>query len=228
MICGEEFMVRKALTLASLLILGSLVLGWTAPGSATALVTGRPAHVRITLRPPIVAPYDWSTIDITGLTHASAVEVRIVGASATNGTLSPWIPLRRQHSDWGARLPQPVFPGIYPIELRTQPPLATTPRPITYLRVYWPGTSKRPLFHSPEQAVQWWVSHLANGTLVAIRRWPPQAIDHRLTLLHGLFVVAYTPRSPPTQAARLGAWITTVREGSHGHWRVLEAGVTPP
>ena len=204
-----------------------LATGAAASALAVARPTG-PEHVRITVSPRIVAPYDSATIDVSGVTGASAVEVRLVGASGVRGARLPWLPLQRRKGSWTGRLPQPVFAGIYPIQLRTRPPLPIAPGPATYLRVYWEGTSRLPLFRSPERAVDWWVTHVAGGTLVAIRRWAPQAIDHRLTLLHRLFVVSYTPNSRPTPADRLGAWITTVREGSRGGWRVLEAGVTPP
>jgi hypothetical protein len=121
-----------------------------------------------------------------------------------------------------------MLPGIYPIKLRTRPKLAISLAESAYLRVYWDGTETRPLFPTPEQVAEWWVRTVTGGTLVAIRRWPRQAIDHRLASLHRLFVVAYSPRGRPAQQERLGAWITAVREGYRGRWRLLEAAVTPP
>jgi len=69
---------------------------------------------------------------------------------------------------------------------------------------------------------------VVGGRLDAIRRWPGTAIDHRLPALHRLFVVAYSSPNKPAAADRLGAWVTAVREGFDGRWRLLEASVNPP
>jgi hypothetical protein len=185
-------------------------------------------HVRVVVSPRVVAPYDWATIGVSGLSTASSVEVRLVGASGVRGTPLPWTALHRRAGVWQARLPQPVFAGIYPIRIRTRPALAIAPAEAGYLRVYWQGTERRPLFRTPQEAAAWWVRHATRGTLVAIRRWPGTAIDHRLVRLHRLFVVAYSPPGTRSQASRLGAWVTAVREGDTGEWRVLETSVTPP
>jgi hypothetical protein len=50
----------------------------------------------------------------------------------------------------------------------------------------------------------------------------------RITSLNQLLVVAYSPRGTPAPSERLGVWITAVREGYGGDWRLLEATVTPP
>jgi hypothetical protein len=185
--------------------------------------------VRITVTPRTVAPYAWAKIDVEGVPEATAVAVRLEGASGVLGTLLPWTALRRQRDGtWLARLPQPILPGIYPIKLRTRPTLAISLAEVTYLRVYWDGTDTRPLFATPEQVAAWWVRSVAGGTLVAIRRWPRQAIDRRLTRLHRLFVVAYSRHGTLALNERLGVWITAVREGYRGKWRLLEAAVTPP
>jgi hypothetical protein len=185
-------------------------------------------QVRIVVRPRLVVPYASAVIDVGGVADASAVDVRLKGASGVRGTLLPWVPLQRRREIWSARLPQPILAGIYPIELRTRPRLSITPVATVYLRVYWAGTDKHPLFPTPEQAAGWWVRHVTDGTLVAIRRWPGSAIDHRVARLHRLFVVAYSPPGRPLPADRLGVWITAVREGGQGMWRVLEASETPP
>jgi hypothetical protein len=161
--------------------------------------------------------------------EATAVEVQLEGASSVFGTLFPWIALqRRRNGDWLAGLPQPVLPGIYPIRLRTRPKFAISLAEVAYLRVYWDGTDTRPLFPTPEQVATWWVRQVAGGTLVAIRRWPRQPIDHRLTSLNRLFVVAYSPHGNLAPQERLGVWITAVREGYRGEWRLLDEDVTPP
>jgi len=196
----------------------------------TTVGTAPPAHhVRITVTPRTVAPYGSAEIEVGGLPDATSVEVRLEGASSIFGTRLPWIALHRQHEgNWSAHLPQPVLPGIYPIELRTQPTVAVTVTEVAYLRVYWDGTETHPLFSTPEQVAAWWVRHVAGGTLGAVRRWPGQAIDHRLASLNQLLVVAYNPPGEPSPSERLGVWITAVREGYGGEWRLLEAAVTPP
>jgi hypothetical protein len=186
-------------------------------------------HVSITIKPRTVVPYGWAEIEVKGVPEAAAVEVQLEGASGVRGTLFPWIALQRHsNGNWLARLPQPVLPGIYPIKLRTRPNLAITIAEVAYLRVYWDGTDTRPIFPTPEQVAAWWVSHVAGGMLVAIRRWPRQPIDHRLVSLHRLFVIAYSPPGRTAPQERLGGWITAVREGYRGKWRLLEASVTPP
>lgn len=185
-------------------------------------------HLRIILSPRVVVPYGWSTIEIVGAADASAVAVRLSGASDITGQPMPWIPLRRDGDRWTSRLPQPVLAGIYPIEVRTRPASVATSAPATYLRVYWPGTEAHPSFTTPEQVAESWVHDISGGTLDAIRPWPGTAIDHRLPTLHRLFVIAYSPPGQPAAADRLGAFITAVREGFHGPWRLLEASISPP
>lgn len=75
-------------------------------------------HLRIILSPRVVVPYDWSTITIVRAVDASAVAIRLSGASGVTGRSLPWIPLRRNGGRWTSRLPQPALPGIYPINKR--------------------------------------------------------------------------------------------------------------
>jgi len=230
---------------SKLLALGALLAATTATVAASAATTAASAkqpvaihvnagapqarHVRITVNPRTVVPYGSAEIDVADLPDATSVEVRLDGASSVLGTPVPWIALHRESDgNWSAHLPQPVLPGIYPIELRTRPALAIAPTQAAYLRVYWQGTEARPLFSTPDQVAAWWVRHLAGGTLVAIRPWHRQAIDHRIASLHRLFVVAYSPPGMPEPSERLGVWITAVREGYGGDWRLLEATPTPP
>jgi hypothetical protein len=199
-----------------------------APAAAGTAPAPPTHHAHITLTPPIVVPYGSAQIEVRGMPAAAAVLVHLEGASGVLGTVLPWTSLQRYgDGSWRARLPQPVLPGIYPINLRTRPKLTLSPPEVTYLRVYWNGTDAHPLFATPEQVVTWWVHNEAGGTLVAIRPWHRQPIDHRLGSLHRLFVVAYSPLGKPTPD-RLGVWITAVREGYGGKWRLLEATVTPP
>jgi hypothetical protein len=196
--------------------------------SATVNTATGADRVRVIVSPGVVAPEDWAKIEVVGLAHVSGVEARLVGASGVTGKLFPWIELHRRGDSWIVRLPQPVLAGIYPIEVRTRPPHVITPAVTAYLRVYWPGTVTHPLFATPEQVAKSWVRSVVGGKLDAIRRWPGTAIDHRLPALHRLFVVAYYPPNQNGETERLGVWITAVREGFRGRWRLLEASVTPP
>jgi hypothetical protein len=152
----------------------------------------------------------------------------MLGASSILGTLIPWVPLHRRRRSWQARLPQPVLPGIYPIKVRIQPTVNLARVRTVYVRVYEAGTTGRPLFATPQEVAAWWVTNVAGGTVVAIRRWPRSAFDHRLMRLHRLLVIAYNPPGKLLPADRLGAWITCVREGYLGKWRLLEVSVAPP
>jgi hypothetical protein len=197
--------------------------------AAASVATAPERHrVVVTITPRVVLPYLWATVSVAGVDEAAAVEIRMLGASSVNGRPIPWIPLHRRSTAWQVRLPQSVLPGIYPIAVRTRPLLDLTPTRAVYLRVYEAGTSARPLFATPRAVVDWWVANVAGGTVVAIRRWPRTSFDHRLVELHRLFVVAYNVRGRPAAADRLGAWITAVREGYDGKWRLLEVSVSPP
>jgi hypothetical protein len=63
--------------------------------------------------------------------------------------------------------------------------------------------------------------------VVALRRFRPAAFDHRDTRLNRIFAVAYAPRGDTRPSARLGLFITTVRAGLRGRWRLLDATVEP-
>ena len=224
--------MRKGLALFAGMVLVALaaVAGTSAFARTSQAATRGPNrhHLRIILSPRVVVPYGWSTIEIVGAADASAVAVRLRGASGVTGQPMPWIPLRRDGDRWTSRLPQPVLAGIYPIEVRTRPASVAKPATAAYLRVYWPGTEALPSFTTPEQVAESWVHDTTGGTLDAIRPWPGTAIDHRLPALHRVFVIAYSPPGQPAAADRLGAFVTAVRDGFNGPWRLLEASVSPP
>jgi hypothetical protein len=196
-----------------------------AAGAGTA---AKAHHVVVTISPRVVRPYLWASVNVSGLAEATGVDVRMLGASNVRGDLMPWIPLHRRLGNWQARLPQPVLPGIYPVNVRVGPTLEVTPARVVYVRVYAAGTTRRPTFASPWQVAIWWVTNVAGGAVVAIRRWRGTAFDHRLTRLHRLLVVAYDLPRKSGSTERLGIWITAVREGYSGRWRLLEASATPP
>ena len=93
--------------------------------------------------------------------------------------------------------------------------------------MFEPGTRARPSFDDPPDAVGWWVRTVPGATLVALKAWPRPAFDRRDLRLHRLFVVAYSPPGHPSVGDRLGMFVTAVRDGYHGGWRVLEATVEP-
>jgi hypothetical protein len=66
-----------------------------------------------------------------------------------------------------------------------------------------------------------------DARLVALKRWRRPAFDRRDRRLHQLLVVAYSPAGHPRRRDRLGLFITAVRDGFDGRWRLLEATIAP-
>jgi hypothetical protein len=92
-----------------------------------------------------------------------------------------------------------------------------------------PGTLRRSAFQTPLTVVDDYVRDLpGNEVLAAVRPWPRPAYDHRDPRLNRVFVIAYRPRGDDRPSSRLGMFITTVRNGYHGRWRLLEATTEPP
>jgi hypothetical protein len=181
--------------------------------------------LRVAVQPAVVKLHERSTITISGLASRS-LQVRLGGATYANGAPLPWLSLVRVGGVWRGRLQTPALRGIYPIELRTSK-AASLIDPHLFLRVFERGTSARPAFDDPAEAVSWWVRSVPHGTLVASKAWPLPAPDRRDTRLHRLFVVAYSPLGYPEVGDRLGMFVTVVRDEFHGGWRLLEATVEP-
>ena len=96
------------------------------------------------------------------------------------------------------------------------------------LRVFAAGTLSRPSFATPEGVAKWWVrTATGHARLMALRRWPRPGFDLRDQRLHQLLVVAYSPVGHPGVDDRLGMFITAVRNGFDGRWRLLEATLQP-
>ena len=96
------------------------------------------------------------------------------------------------------------------------------------LRVFPRGAVKRPLFPTVAPAVRDYVAHLpGHEVLVALRRWPLASFDHRDPRLNRLLVISYAPRGDNRRSSRLGLFVTCVRDGPHGRWRLLEATTQP-
>jgi hypothetical protein len=183
------------------------------------------AALRVAVQPAVVKLHERSTISISGLASRS-LQVRLGGATYANGAPLPWLSLVHVGDVWRGRLQTPALRGIYPIELRTSKSPALID-PHLFLRVFESGTSARPAFDDPAEAVSWWVRTVPHATLVASKAWPLPALDRRDIRLHRLFVVAYSPLGYPDVSDRLGMFVTVVRDGFHGQWRLLEATVEP-
>ncbi len=180
---------------------------------------------RVSVQPAIVKLYERSTIAVSGLNPGS-LQVRLAGASHSDGSPLRWRGLRLFGDTWRGTLQLPLLYGIYPIELRTAAGAAVV-RPHMFLRVFEPGTRARPAFDDPADVARWWVRAVAHGKLVAMTVWPRPAFDRRDIRLHRLFVVAYSPPGQPRVKDRLGTFVTAFRDGYHGGWRLLEATVEP-
>jgi hypothetical protein len=186
-----------------------------------------PAKPQVLVVPNVVVLGHSSTIQVGGI-DAPTLQVRLVGASAKGGRPLPWRPLHRDHGIWRASLPAPELRGAYPVELRVRPGAPVLHSEAWLLRVFARGTLARPAFRTPEQVARWWVySRPGRATLVALRRWPRPAFDRRDRRLHQLLVLAYSPPGRPSVHDRLGIFITAVRDGYRGNWRLLEATTTP-
>jgi hypothetical protein len=94
--------------------------------------------------------------------------------------------------------------------------------------VFAKGTQARPLLETPEEVARSWVRDLpANAVVVAMRRWPLPAFDHRDPYLHQVLVIAYTVEGHRGVRDRLGIFVTAVRETKASRWRLLEATAAP-
>jgi hypothetical protein len=182
---------------------------------------------QVLLRPDVVVLGHGSRIQVTGM-HARTLQVRLVGASANSGLPIPWRSLRLSHGIWQGSLRMPELRGIYPVELRVRPGGRIFRSDEWLLRVFAKGTFARPSFETPEDVARWWVRRIPGGArLVAMKRWPRPAFDRRDPRLHRLLVLAYSLPGRPGVHDRLGIFVTAVRDGYRGDWRLLEATAVP-
>jgi len=177
--------------------------------------------------PNVVVLGQASSITVSGLV-APALQVRLRGASERGGAPLPWVSLRRVHGGWRGTLPTPELRGAYPVELRVRAGTPVIHADGWLLRVFATGTLSRPAFPTPELVARWWVSNRPGGAmLVALKRWPRPAFDRRDRRLHQLLVLAYSRTGLTAKRDRLGIFITAVRDGYNGRWRLLEATALP-
>lgn len=211
---------------------------WTATAVTAVLVLpagafghrAGPARVRVQ---PRVVEYAPSHVSLTGIA-AAAVSVRLRDANDPAGpayrwTAYRWRRLRLVGGSWRGVLPAPPLRGIYQLQFRVQQSRRFLQSPHWLLRVFPPGTLRRSAFRTPRDVIDDYVRKLpGHQTLVAVRPWPQAAYDRRDPRLHRIFVIAYAPRGDGRPSSRLGAFITTVRDGYHGRWRLLESTTGPP
>jgi hypothetical protein len=182
--------------------------------------------LHVSLRPPVVALGGRVTVRVEGW-QGSRLEVALDGASDRDGRLLGWGAARRRGRSWTAPLPRPALRGIYAVLLRERAGSRVIRSRRWLLRVFRPHARLEPTFARPEEVVRWWVRTRTRGRVAALRRWRRLDFDKRDPRLHRLFVVAYNPRGHPGVENRLGMFVTAVRDGYDGRWRLLEATVLP-
>jgi hypothetical protein len=198
-------------------------------GSAAAAGESTP---RVVLTPGVVHLFKPTSIAVTRVS-AHSVDARFGGATDPAGLAYQWTPyrwhrLRKSHGAWRGALPAPALPGIYQLQLRIDGARVVVQLPTWLLRVFLPGTLDFRSFATPLAVVRDFVGRLpGHQVLVAVRRYRRAAFDHRDVRLHRIFVIAYAPRGDTRLRARLGMFVTAVRDGFNGRWRLLDATVTP-
>jgi hypothetical protein len=213
-------------------VLGVAAIAASGAGVGGAGAAATKAHtVRVRLQPQIVE-YGPARVSVSGIS-AGSVSVRLRGATDPEGLAYQWSPYRWQRlrlvkGRWCGALPAPPLRGIYQLQFRVQSREHFLQSPHWLLRVLPPGTLSRSAFRTPLGVIRDYVSHLpGKEVLSAARPWPPAPFDHRDPRLHRLFVIAYAPQGDNQPSARLGMFITTIRNGYQGRWRLLEAAAGP-
>ena len=177
--------------------------------------------------PAIVRLGGSASVTVRGLA-GRRLEVRLVGATTPAGVPLGWRPLRLAGKAWRGSLPKPALRGIYPIEVRAGVGQPVARSANWMLSVFAAGTLSRPSFARPEGVARWWVrTATGHARLIALKRWPRPGFDLRDQRLHQLLVVAYSPVGHPDVEDRLGMFVTAVRNGFDGRWRLLEATLQP-
>jgi hypothetical protein len=217
---------------AKVLLATAFTVGAAALASVASAGHNSSRPVRVVLGSRVVDLYHSDSVRVSGTT-AGSVQVRLVGAIDRAGlayewTPYPWRVLRVDGGSWRGLLPAPPLFGIYRLRLRLDHGRSFLSSPRWLMRVFPRGTMKRPSFPTAVGAVRDFVFHLpGDKVLVALRRWPMATFDHRDPRLNRLFVIAYAPRGNTRPGSRLGLFITTVRDGFQGRWRLLEATIQP-
>jgi hypothetical protein len=189
--------------------------------------------LQVKLGQRVIERFHSNSITVSGLT-AHSIDVRLLGATDMSGRAYQWAPyrwrpLQLRQGVWRGVLPAPVLLGIYQLQLRLDHGHTLVSSTHWLERIFPHGTEARGSFATPAAVVRDYVANLpGDKVLVATRRWPLPAYDHRDPRLNRLFVIAYAPRGNKQPDARVGKFITTVRDGFQGRWRLLEATTGPP
>lgn len=195
-----------------------------------ALASAAEAAPQVELQPAVAQLRERVTIAVSGI-HARSLEVLLAGATESVGNQParqlPWLSLHLIDGTWRGTLPAPALRGVYPIVLRTRAGATPLRARQLFLRVFAPGTGSQPSFANPLDVVRWWVRTDRHAKLVAVKAWPRPGFDLRDLRLHRLFVVAYSPSGHPQAGDQLGMFVTAVRDGYSGRWRLLEATLEP-
>jgi hypothetical protein len=181
---------------------------------------------RVELRPSTVRFAEQPTIVVSQV-HVRSLQVELLGGTDLLGHALGWRSLRLTNGRWVGELPMPGLLGVYPVLLRVRAGAAQFGSPRWLLRVFDPGTGRRPSFRNPSDVARWWVRTVRRQRLVALKAWPRPGFDHRDPRLHRLFVVAYAPHGDGTVLDRLGMFVTAYRDDYDGRWRLLEATAQP-
>jgi len=222
--------MRVKLLLAAASVLGAAAITAAAAAGHAAADGSRP--VRVVLDTPAIDLFQSASVRVSGIATRSA-QVRPVGAIDRAGLAYEWTPyrwraLRIRHGIWHGVLPAPPLFGIYRLQLRVDDCRTVISSPRWLLRVFPHGTLARRSFPRPVSAIRHSVAQLrGHKVLVASRPWPLAEFDHRDPRLNRLFVIAYAPRGDNRPSSRLGLFVTTVRDGYHGRWRILQATTQP-
>jgi len=187
-------------------------------------------QLRVRFLSSVIDLYHPAEITVAG-TGGSHPEVRLLGAVDRDGlayewTPYPWQRLELLHGFWHGVLPAPPLFGIYQLQLRLDETRKFT-SPHWLLRVYPAEAMGRRSFPTALAAIRDFVARLAGMQLVAVRPWRQAPFDHRDPRLNRMFVIAYAPRGDRRPDSRLGLFVTTVRDGFHGRWRLLTATTRP-
>ena len=215
--------MRANRNLCGVLALALVLVGAGTAGAASPPLTVTP---HVSLQPAVVVLGGHATVLVSGW-HAPHLQVSLEGATNRAGYLLGWRVAHRDGQAWIVDLPQPALRGIYPVFLRERAGGTVTRSTHWLLRIFRLKATGEPTFTTPEEAVRWWVRTSPHATLAALKRWPRSALDKRDPKLHRLFVVAFNLRGKPGVANRLGRFVTAVRDGYGGPWRLLEANVQP-
>jgi hypothetical protein len=185
-----------------------------------------PFTPQVSLQPAIVVLGEHATVVIAGW-RESRLQVALSGATDRAGRLLGWRAASRQGQLWIVALPRPALRGIYPVLLRERAGAPVTRSTRWLFRIFRRTARSEPTFTTPQAVVRWWVRTDRHATVAALKQWPRSSLDKRDPKLHRLFVVAFNLRGRPGVANRLGRFVTAVRDGYDGPWRLLEANVQP-